>query len=256
MESRNRKLAETHKLRDIWIYTEDAVGVPCGLYVWFVMLGAGILVAGGLVIGLTLKDRLVGVDPFNITVYAWALAAFKVLICKAALMETWSWSDFLHGRVKCRSVSELRAVTGINDQLIIAKLLHDEMDSMLRTRGPFNAIFLRRSEDGSGGFSIDVPIHNKTLLLSGLPMIKVETPLGHSLVCLDARRGTELSVVGHREVGKNTENLTCKNFKRLAQEGPPDGKSTRQPRKLPLKREKIEWRKVEGIYNVLDDTFV
>jgi len=256
VESRNRKLAEIHELMEPWVYTEDAVVVPCGLYVWLVMLGGAILVAGGLAIGLTLQDRLVGVDPFNITVYAWALAAFMVLISKAVLVETWSWSDFLHRRVKCRSVSELRAVTGINDQLIIAKLLHDEMDSVLKTRGPFNVIFLRKSEDGSGGFSIDVPIHNKTLLLSGLPMIKVETPLGHSLVCLDARRGTELSVVEHREVGKDTERLTCRNFRRLAQEARLDGESPRQSRKLPLKREKIEWRKVEGIYNVLDAAFV
>ena len=79
-DGRDRKLAETHKLMDSWVYTEDAVVVKCGLYVWLVMLGAAILVAGGLAIGLTLQDRLTGVDPFNITVYAWALAAFMVLI--------------------------------------------------------------------------------------------------------------------------------------------------------------------------------
>lgn len=251
--SRNRRLEDTNELMDSWVYTEDAVVVKCGLYVWLVTLGATILVCGGLAIGLTIQDRLTGVDPFNITVYAWALAAFMVLVCKAVLVENWSWSDFLHRRVKCRSVSELRAVTGINDQLIIAKLLHDEQDSVLNTRGPFNIVFRRKSTDGSSGFAINVPIQNKTLLLSGLVMIKVETPLGHSLVCFDVRRGTELSVVEHREVGNDTERLICQNIGKMGYAGVNNG--TTAPR-LRLKTGKLEWRKVEGVYNVLDAAFV
>jgi len=248
--SLDREFAETNKLMDSWVYTEDAVVVRCGLYVWLVMLGASVLVAGGLAIGLTLQDRLKGVDPFNITVYAWVLAAFMVLISKAVLVEDWSWSDFLHRRVKCRSVAELRAVTGINDQLITAKLLHDEQDSVLTTRGPFNIVFLRKSTDGSRGFAIDVPIQNKTLLLSGLIMIKVETPLGHSLVCLDVRRGTELSVVNHREVGEDTLRLISQNIGKARHGGERSGG------KMPLKLAKLDWRNVEGVYSVLDAAFV
>lgn len=252
---RARKLVEANEYMDTWVYTEDAVVVKCGVYVWLVMLGAGILVAGGLAIGLTIKDRLKAVDPFNITVYAWALAAFVVLICKSIMVENWSWSDFLHGRVKCRSVSELRAVTGINDQLIIAKLIYDEQESVLHTRGPYNAVFLRKSKDGAGGFSIDIPVNNKTLLLSGLSMLKVETPLGHALVCLDARRGTELSVVEHREVRTDTERLMCQNIDRLVQAAV---KNTDRPvqLKFPLKSGTLEWRRVEGVYNILEATFV
>ncbi|KLU92337.1 hypothetical protein MAPG_11283 [Magnaporthiopsis poae ATCC 64411] len=248
--SRDRLLAETHRLMDSWVYTEDAVVVQCGLYVWSVMLAAGVLVAGGLAIGLTVQDRLTGVDPFNITVYAWALAAFMVLISKAAMVEDWPWCDFLHRRVKCRSVSELRAVTGINDQLITAKLLHDEQDSVLTTRGPFNIVFLRKAASGSGGFAIDVPIQNKTLLLSGLVMIKVETTLGNRLVCLDVRRGTELSVVEHRDVGNDTERLISQDIGKTHQGDEKTG------RKISLKSGKLEWRRVEGVYNVLDAAFV
>jgi len=254
-QKRARELARINRLMDSWVYMEDAILAKCGLYVWLVMLGAGILVAGRLAIGVTLGDRLPNVDPFNITVYAWALAAFGVLICKAVMVENWSWSDFLHSCVKCRSVSELRAVTGINDQLIIAKILHDESESVLKTRGPYNAVFLRKTEDGLSGFSIDVPINNKTLLLSGLSMLKVETPLGHALVCLDTRKGTELSVVEHREVGTKTERLMCQNIDRLAQAAMSNGKRHVQL-KLPLKTGELEWRKVEGVYNFLEVVFV
>ncbi|KAK3385641.1 hypothetical protein B0H63DRAFT_186082 [Podospora didyma] len=253
---RDKKLADAHELMSSWIYTENTVVVPCGLYVWLVILGAAILVGGGLAIGLTIQDRLTGVDPFNITMYAWALAALWLLILKALLVEEWSWSDFLHGRVRCRSVSELRAVTGIHDQLVIAKLLHDERDSILKTRGPFNAVFLSKSE---AGFSIDVPLQNKTLLLSGLVMIKVETPLGHALVCLDVRRGTELSIVAHREVGSmRKERLICPSIERLAQPASTKTLGNGGPYRLPqfpLKSGKLEWRKVEGVYNVLDAEF-
>jgi hypothetical protein len=68
----------------------------------------------------------------------------------------WMWNDFLHRRVRCCSVSELHAVIGINEQLIIAKILHDERgSSVLKIRGPYNSLFLKRSTDG---FSIDRPI--------------------------------------------------------------------------------------------------
>lgn len=301
---RVQELKRSNELMDGWTYTEDAVVVQCRMYVSIVAAGGSVLVAGGLAIGLCLNDRLRGVDPFNITVYAWALAAFIVLVCKAILVENWSWSDFLHGCVKCRSVTELKAVTGIGDQLIIAKLLHDEQESVLKTRGPYNHVFLRKlggqaagksngdgggmlpatgsgGDGGGGGFSIDVPVTTKTLLLSGLSMLKVETPLGHALVCLDARRGTELSVVEHRWVGKDEERLMCSSIDRLAQRaaalakrgggdakrhggaskddaGGGGGLRGQQGSllKLPLKSGKLEWRKVEGVYNVLDAVFV
>ncbi|KAL1840787.1 hypothetical protein VTJ49DRAFT_7742 [Mycothermus thermophilus] len=254
-EKRSKKLGEAHELMDTWVYAEDAVVVPCGLYVWLVISGASVLVAGGLAIGLSIQDRITGVDPFNITMYAWALAALVLLICKARLVEEWSWNDFLHGRVKCRSVSELHAVTGIHEQLILAKLLHDEHGSILRTRGPFNAAFLNKSD---AGFSIDVPLKNKTMLLSGLVLIKVEIALGYALVCLDVRRGTELRTVNHREVNSNTPRLICPRMDRLAPAAlsKAHGEEPSRQLRFPLKMGALEWRRVEGIYNVLDAEFI
>ncbi|KAI5836795.1 hypothetical protein DFP73DRAFT_589437 [Morchella snyderi] len=196
MESRLRQLIED---MDEWVYDESSVIVNCALYVWSVIAVATTLVLGGLAIGITVNERLKGVDPFSITTYAWILAAFIILISKSYQVESWPWRDFLLCQVKCRSVSELQTVTGIHDQLIMAKILHDERGTILNTRGPYNSVFQRRSEDGSG-FSIDRPLTTRTLLLSGLTMLKVVTPQGHALVCLDARRGTDLRVVTHRGI--------------------------------------------------------
>jgi len=252
-EEREKELARCHDLMDAWVYTEDAVIVPCGRYVWTVIAGVSTLVGGGMAIGLSVGERIEGVDPFNITMFVWAVAALVLLICKASLVEHWSWNDFLHQRVKCRSVSELQAVTGIPDQLIIARLLHDEKDSILKTRGPFNTIFLNKAADGVTGFSIDVPVRNKTLLLSGLVMIKVETCLGHAVVCLDARRGKQFTTVSHREVDTDQEWLMCPSIDRLAHNF-----ATKQSarRRYPLKKGQLNWRKVEGVYNALDAEFV
>ncbi|RPA94530.1 hypothetical protein L873DRAFT_1701105 [Choiromyces venosus 120613-1] len=235
-----------------WIYEENSVIVNCAVYVWVVIFMAASLVAGGLAIGFTVNTRLKGVDPFNITTYAWVLAAFVVLICKSMVVENWCWRDFLLRRVRCRCVSELRAVTGISDQLIMAKLLHDESRTNLTTRGPYNAVFQRKSQDGSG-FSIDRPMSTRTMLLSGLTLLKVVTPTGHALVCLDGRRGTDHQVVVHRKLD-GEEHLVCEDItrSRLQTVG-----QTSQLLRLPLqKSKKLKWRKVQGVYNELDAVFV
>ncbi|KAI0413324.1 hypothetical protein F5X98DRAFT_390954 [Xylaria grammica] len=223
-----------------WVYVETAVIVQCRFYVFTIMTLAGVLVGGGLAIGLTLETRLEGVDPFNITVYAWALAAFLALVSKSIKVRDWAWADFLRGRVLCRSVSELSSITGYSDQLILAKLLHDEKESILVTRGPYNSVFERRAERNGDGFSIDLPVKTRTLLLSGLTMLKVQTPLGYGLVCLDARRGRHYSVVCHRASNSNKR------------KGSGAAVVT-----LPMKWSKeLEWRRVEGVYSELDAAFV
>lgn len=84
-----------------------------------------------------------------------------------------------------RSVSELRAVTGLDDQLILALLLQEESSTPLQTRGPYNTVFSRK-ENGGNGFSIDQPLSIRTMLLSGLIMIQVQAIYhGKFLVCLD-----------------------------------------------------------------------
>ena len=79
-----------------------------------------------------------------------------------------------------------------HEQFIMAYLLQHEGTSFLETRGPFNAVFGRRSEDG---FSIDKPLSLWTLLLSGLIIIEGRSTTGPELICLDLRRGTPFTSV-------------------------------------------------------------
>ncbi|ELQ33229.1 hypothetical protein OOU_Y34scaffold00979g12 [Pyricularia oryzae Y34] len=239
-----------------WVMDETSVVVSCPRYVLSVMAVAVILGAGGLVIGFTVGDRIEAVDPFQIASYAWLFAAFVILVCKSVLVREWSWADFLRSRVRCRSVSELEAVTGFPGQMIIAKLLHDESSGgILSTRGPYNSVFLRRNNEG---FSIDQPISTSTMLMSGLTPLKVVTPKGYALVCLDSRHKTRLRVIEHQADPKE-QYLVCEDVsrkQRRAREG--DGaaeklKSTKL--QLFLTRD-VKWKRVLGIYDAENVVFV
>ncbi|KAK3296662.1 uncharacterized protein B0H64DRAFT_106488 [Chaetomium fimeti] len=175
-----------------WVLEEKGVMVRCRLYVTTVMLVCTVLVVGGIAVGISVGDRIAGVDPFNITTYCWVLAAFVVLVAKSVRVHEWPWNDFLYDRVLCRSVSELSSVTSIHEQLILAYLLQTEKTSFLTTRGPFNAVFNRRSDDG---FSIDRPLSMWAMLISGLLPVEVHSLYGRGLVCLDLRRGETFDAV-------------------------------------------------------------
>lgn len=149
--------------------SETSIIVQCGWYVWPIILAAAILGGSGLAIGFEVGERIHGVDPSNLATYFWVVAAFLIVIAKSVHVKTWPWNDFLHRRARCCSVSEWHAVTGINEQLIMAKLLHDEGKggvggSVLPICGPYNSIFRRRST--GEGFTIDIPMTTGTLLLS------------------------------------------------------------------------------------------
>lgn len=242
-----------------WVMDESSIIVPCPTYVLGVGTIALILAAGGLTIGFTVGDRIQGVDPFNLATYAWVLAAFVILICKSVLVREWSWSDFLHVRVRCRSVSELEAVTGVRAQLIIAKLLHEESGGgILVTRGPYNSVFRQRSTEAGVGFSIDRPISTTTMLVSGLTPLKVVTPRGQALVCLDARRGTRLRLVGH-QANATDQYLVCEDVNRLqklARDGGHAGERGRCMRLQLLLSKELKWKRVLGIYDAQNVVFV
>lgn len=235
-----------------WVMDECSVIAPCSTYVLSIITIAMVFAAGGLSVGFTVGKRIEGVDPFGIAAYGWVLAAFIVLICKSLLVSEWGWRDFLHFRVRCRSVSELEAVTGVRDQMIIAKLLHDESGGgILTTRGPYNSIFTRRSSEG---FAIDRPISTTTMLMSGLTPLKVATPRGQALVCLDSRRGTPLRVVEH-QADLQQEYLVCEDvsrLRRLANERENSAMATM----LQLRLSKgLRWKRVLGIYDARDVVF-
>ncbi|KXH63398.1 hypothetical protein CSAL01_10848 [Colletotrichum salicis] len=223
-------------------------------YVWGVISIAVLFAAGGLGVGFNVGQRINGVDPSNLATYLWVVAAFIVLVGKSMKVKEWTWNDFLRGRVRCCSVSELRSVTRIDGQLIIAKLLHDERrGSVLNIHGPYNSAFLRRSPEG---FSIDKPISSSTLLISGLTMLKVVTAKGHALVCLDFRRGTDLRVIGHIP-DPEKEHLICEQIDRLHPGVGVAADGAQYQTKHAFSRSKdLKWKRVQGIYEQMDAKFV
>ncbi|EGO57268.1 hypothetical protein NEUTE1DRAFT_80771 [Neurospora tetrasperma FGSC 2508] len=238
-----------------WVFEEKGIMVKCKTYVALTMVLCTVLVGGGIAVGVTVGSSITAVDPFNITTYCWVLAAFVLLIAKSIRVHEWPWNDFLHGRVLCKSVSELSSVTGIPDRLILAKLLQDESLSRLITRGPFNAVFRRRENEG---FSIDRPISMWTMLLSGLIMIEVESVGGKGLVCLDLRRGTTIEAISHTADFQDCSDekklyIHCRSIpgrKELTNEG------HIHPNKVALNSGPFQWMRSLGFYSNKDAMFV
>jgi hypothetical protein len=110
-QRRERLIKEGHE----WDIEENSVRVKYAQYVYTVLTVCGILVAGGLTAGFTVGQRLRGVDPLGIATFSWIFAGFIILIAKSIRMNGWPWRDFLLGRVTCRSLSELRVVTSVNE---------------------------------------------------------------------------------------------------------------------------------------------
>ncbi|RSL41592.1 hypothetical protein CEP53_012665 [Fusarium sp. AF-6] len=229
---------------------EKGIMVHCGLYVSLLMILCVVLVAGGVSVGVAVGERIPGVDPFNITTYCWVLAAFVLLVAKSVKIQNWPWNDFLHGRVLCKSVSELCSVTGANEQLILAKLLQDESISILKTRGPYNTVFNRKSEDG---FSIDRPLSTWTMLQTGLIMIEVESASGRGLVCLDLRRGTKYGQIRSMctDEHQGDEFIHCA---RLPNEK--DEEVHGDPNRIRLEKGKLFWLRTLGFYGNKNAEFI
>ncbi|KAK3505468.1 hypothetical protein B0T13DRAFT_486066 [Neurospora crassa] len=255
VESRREELDRVGERMKSWVFEETGVMVKCKTYVALTMFSSIFLAASGLAVGVTLGPRISAVDPFNLTTYCWALAAFVILVAKSVRVHEWSWNDFLHCRVLCKSVSELSSVTGIDEQLILAKLVQTDPTSILETRGPFNQVF--DGKKSGDGFSIDRPIGMWAMLLSGLIMIEVESLDGRRLVCLDLRRGTKLRIV-ENQVKKYFKCLYSKEgqipdrreHEGLDEEG--EGTSNR----VQLKRGELTWTRALGLYSNKEAVFV
>ncbi|KAL0929324.1 uncharacterized protein CTRU02_215730 [Colletotrichum truncatum] len=204
------------------------------------MMLCGVLVVGGILAGTLLGERLEGVDPFNITMFAWVLAGFIILLAKSLYVGEWPWRDFLRGRVPCRSVSELQMVTGVDAQDIMEYLLAKESYTILDTKGPFNRLFSRRYDDG---FSIDVKMELRTLVASGIIVIKVATNMGPGLVCLDVRRGAYgRSVIQHYDSPEKDEHvLGCFEF--------PEAFEDNEEIPLQTLSESMTWTWILGVYH-------
>ncbi|KAI9709904.1 MAG: hypothetical protein M1820_002981 [Bogoriella megaspora] len=193
---------------DAWIIAEDSITINCQIYVISIISIAVIIVCGSLSVPFAVRNRIGGVDPFQFVTFTWVLMAFFVLVAKSLYVSDWSWHHFLHGKVVCKSVSDVRDVSGIDAQMILMKLLHGERENILTTRGPYNGMFTRRSK-GLDGFSINTPVKLSTMLASGFIVFKIADENGEHLICGDVRKGTE---VGEFEADSREKSLGYKNL--------------------------------------------
>jgi hypothetical protein len=263
---------------DIWVISEDSVIINCRGYVVINIVTALIIVLGAMAVPFAVKQRITGVDPFQITSFSWVVAAFIIILAKSRYVSQWPWHDFLRGRVVCNSVSDVHDVTGVDSQMIIWYLLYAEHDNILRTKGPFNGMFgqVSSTEGNSiqeigaiksmhnalfgrkgqeiGGFAIDVPVDLSTMLASGFIIFKVLNDKGEHLICVDVRKGTEAAV--YERIQKETF-LSCMNIdKELNQAaaeiklhgGEYTGVLTDGSKILKLSKNEFRWSKMLGLY--------
>jgi hypothetical protein len=239
-----------------WIIAETTVTLKCYTYVYSVLLFCAVLICGAMAVPFTVKNRLKGVDPFNITTFAWLLAGFILVLAKSRYVCEWPWHDFLRGQVVCNSIKEMASVTSIDTQMILTSLLHNERDTTLITKGPYNGMFDRQAESGNDGFSIDIPVQLSTMLASGFIVLKVLSAKGERLICLDVRKSFE-SGIGVAMKHQHVEYLTCTDLedeKDIKREASESGDSTPKKKILRLTRTQFTWTRVLGVY-VRDSLF-
>lgn len=259
------------KIMETWIFAQRSIIVNCRIYTISILTLAIIIVGGSLAVPFTVGTRIAGVDPFQITTFAWLLAGFILIGAKSRYVNEWPWHDFLRGQVVCRSVGDVRDVTGINAQTILMYLLHNERKTTLVTKGPHNGMFGRVSREG-GGFSIDEPVQLSTMLASGFVVLKVLNEKGEHLICIDVRKGSNWDIAIKNESAKvlacldmGKEDLSCEDTDSDENSGTEEEQSNHGQKRTGnegLKADKVlklvevefRWNKMLGLY-VKDSLF-
>ncbi len=249
-----------------WAVSEDAVTIKCRRYVIAVILLAMIIIFGGMSVPFAVGTRIRGVDPFQITTFSWIVAGFLVVLTKSRYVNEWPWHDFLRGQVVCRSIKDVCDVTGIDPQVVLMNLLHEERENTLTTKGPYNGMFGRQTEDARG-FAIDEPVQLLTMLASGFVILKVINEKGEHLLCLDVRKGVEGvgtlaneddKVLSCLDVGKDELQTAFDNrsWKRQGGAWPTRARFTKakQEKVTRLKLHDLRYDKVQGLY-IRDSAF-
>lgn len=195
-----------------------------------------LLALAGVTLMLAPYKRPKGVDPSNFMIFLWSIALSFLLVGKAFFVPDWPWHDFLRGNVACRSVSEVARISGIDEQLVIMKLLNDRHG--LAVKGPYDTVFggLLDRQAATTGFSIDVPIDLKTLYASGFLILKVDNYERPRLVLI---RGAEQA---------DFDNRTVRSL-RIVGDVPLSGRQQSEfGTKIRLSRQGIYWQHVFGLY--------
>ena len=97
----------------------------------------------------------------------------------------------------------------MDPQTILAILLRLEPRMNLTKRGPFNAVFSKKSSDG---FAIDVPFRTFTLMEGGLILVKVQSVVGDALVAIRSDLWTRYDSVAPKGNNETMDRVVCRDF--------------------------------------------
>ncbi|KAJ4349472.1 uncharacterized protein N0V89_008087 [Didymosphaeria variabile] len=243
-DQQRRDMAKAMQEFQTWMIDETTIVIPNKRYAWGFLGGCLVLVLGGMAMGLSVGNRIEGVDPLGFATYCWVLAGFVLLVAKSMRVENWPWSRFFRGQVVCRSLREVVSVTRMDAQTILAILLRLEPRMNLIKRGPFNAVF---SKQGAAGFAIDVPFRTSTLMEGGLILVKVQSVVGDALVGIRSDLWTRYDAISPKGDNEKTDKVVCRDFL-----DPGTWASSRiGGRTFPLytlSRSDIQWFRVVGLF--------
>ena len=238
----NQRVTEGIKNLREWVYDSNTITISYKWYCWSIMTACAFLVLGGVAIGLTVKERIKGVDPFQITGFCWLTAGFTVIIAKSMRVGNWPWRDFLTGQVVCCTLMELVGVTGMDPQLLLTLLLRLETQMVISKRGSFAFIF--HNYDTSNGFLIDKPMTTSAMAEAGTILIKVLAAHGPSLVAIQTSETTTWDVIRPKGTVDRKCRPVCRN---LTVRGEWKEKSGAKPR-YSLDYQELDWYRILGIF--------
>jgi len=223
--------------------SEGTITIRCQYYVYSIISFAFIFGLGSIAIPFTVGARIPGVDPFQVTIYCWALAGMILIVCKSIYVSNWPWHDFLRSQVICRSLSEASHVSGIDPQAILLHLLDQDYIGILQTKGPYNSMFRNKSK-GEFGFAIDRLVATKTMQESGFLILKVLNEVGSHLICVDSRKGTTGKNLVKLKEDEYLAGKVMENYEGNVQHR----KQEKAIHRVSLKTERLRYNRVFGLY--------
>jgi hypothetical protein len=232
-----------------WKITDKTVVVHCNTFV-FSAIGLFLaIVIIGLAILFKFGKKLAGVDRSNILIFLWTIAVFGIGLSKNWYTKDWSWHDFIHRQLPCKSVQELRRVTGVDEQVLMMYLLRND-HKQFYTTGEYNSLFQRRAKrrgkennsrlskndlESVDGFSIDCPLKLSTLLACGFLVFMVGSEDGVHLICIGGKKRNE-SI----QCDSSTKVLVCKAPRLMDQE--------KEKVELYFEEKDFSWERSYGLY--------
>lgn len=236
-----------------WQLQSDTVVVPCKAVTVRIIVPTLCIAILGVLLLVAPYQKPHGVDPSNLMIFLWSLSLSFLLVVKAYFVTDWPWHDFIRARVVCKSVSDLRRITGVDEQSIIMYLLRRQ--DPLKIRAGYAQVLFRprlsveesEEETSAGeGFLIDSPVKIDTLYATGFIVLKISTTDGPRLICINAR--TQGLAVPEKNWSLSPHIVGDLPFSEAG-----DGHTAFR---VELRVEQVHWHRIDGLYVNKTCTFI